>query len=208
MTQSLQKLYTFDEFLKFLETQPENTRYELHDGDIVKMPQPLGIHEKIIMFLARMLLLKSIELKSVYEISSKNVLVKPENKQSGYYPDILLLNLPNLENEPLWEKESTVSQAASVPLAIEVVSTNWRDDYHKKLADYEEMGIPEYWIVDYAPFGSKMLIGESKQPIITIYTLNDDGEYQSKQFREQNRIESPTFPDLNLTAEQIFSTRY
>ncbi len=122
MTQSLQKVFTFDEFLEFLETQPENIRYELHDGDIVKMPQPLGTHEQIVMFLARTLLLKTVELKLLYDISSKNVLVKPEHKQSGYYPDILLLNLPNLKNEPLWEQASTVSKPDSIPLVIEVVS--------------------------------------------------------------------------------------
>ncbi|MEC4819225.1 MAG: Uma2 family endonuclease, partial [Scytonema sp. PMC 1069.18] len=182
MTQSLQKLYTFDEFLEFLETQPENVRYELHDGDIVKMPQPLGTHEKIIAFLTILLGIACGRLNLQYGIP-KTALVKPENKQSGYYPDILLLNLPNLVNEPKWEKESTVSQAASIPLIIEVVSTNWRDDYYKKFADYEEMGIREYWIVDYAPFGSKTLIGYPKQPTITIYSLNDDDEYQGKQFR-------------------------
>ncbi|MDF5731216.1 MAG: Uma2 family endonuclease [Rhizonema sp. PD38] len=224
MLQSLKKVFTFDEFLEFLETQPENIRYELHDRNIVKMPQPLGTHEQIIMFLARMLLLKTVELKLLYDISSKNVLVKPENKQSGYYPDILLLNLPNLKNEPLWEKESTVSKPDSIPLVIEVVSTNWRDDYHKKLADYEEMGIQEYWIVedtaldgfpglkqvsvDYAALGSKELIGDPKQPTITIYFLSDEGEYRGKQFRGEDCIESPTFLDLNLTVEQIFSVRY
>ncbi|MDJ0615262.1 MAG: Uma2 family endonuclease [Calothrix sp. MO_192.B10] len=208
MAQSLQKLFTFDEFLKFLATQPESIRYELHDGEIVKMPQPLGIHEQIIMFLSRILLLKIVELELLYDISSKNVLVKPENKQSGYYPDILLLNQQNLKNEPLWEQASTVSQPDSIPLVIEVVSTNWRDDYHKKLADYEEMGIPEYWIVDYVALGSKELIGDPKQPTITIYCLSDEGEYRGKQFRGDDCIESPTFPDLNLTAEQIFSAKY
>lgn len=208
MTQSLQKVFTFDEFLKFLETQPENIRYELHDGDIVKMAQPQGTHEKIIMFLVRILLLKTVELKLLYDISSKNVLVKPEHKQSGYYPDILLLNLPNLKNEPLWEQASTVSKPDSIPLVIEVVSTNWRDDYHKKFADYEEMGIQEYWIVDYAALGSKELIGDPKQSTITIYSLSDEGEYRGKQFRGNDSLTSPTFPDLNLTAEQIFSARY
>ncbi|MEC4884880.1 MAG: Uma2 family endonuclease [Scytonema sp. PMC 1070.18] len=208
MTPSLQKVFTFNEFLEFLETQPENIRYELYDGNIVKMPQPLGTHEQIIMFLARMLLLKIVDVKLLYDISSKNVLVKPENKQSGYYPDILLLNIPNLKNEPLWEKESTVSKPDSIPLVIEVVSTNWRDDYHKKFADYEEMGIQEYWIVDYAALGSKELIGDPKQPTITIYSLSDEGEYRGKQFRGDDRIESPTFLDLNLTVEQIFSARY
>jgi Uma2 family endonuclease len=68
------------------------------------------------------------------------------------------------------------------------------------------MGIPEYWIVDYAAYGSKELIGDPKQPIITIYSLSDDGDYRSKRFKENDRIVSPTFPDLNLTAEQIFTT--
>ena len=208
MTQSLQKLFTFDEFLKFLTTQPESIRYELHDGNVVKMPQPLGMHEQIIMFLSRILLLKIVELEFLYDISSKNVLVKPENKPSGYYPDILLLNSQNLKNEPLWEQASTVSNPDSIPLVIEVVSTNWRDDYHKKLADYEEMGIQEYWIIDYAALGSKELIGDPKQPTMTIYYLRDEGEYRGKKFRGEDCIESPTFPGLNLTAEQIFSAKY
>jgi hypothetical protein len=32
MTQALKKLFTFNEFLYFLETQPENIHYELYDG--------------------------------------------------------------------------------------------------------------------------------------------------------------------------------
>ena len=63
-----------------------------------------------------------------------------------------------MKNEPLWKKESTVTQPESVPLVIEVVSTNWRDDYHKKYADYEEMRIPEYWIADYVALGARMIL--------------------------------------------------
>ncbi|MHC5825410.1 MAG: Uma2 family endonuclease, partial [Nostoc sp.] len=40
-------------------------------------------------------------------------------------------------------------------------------------------------------------------PTISIYQLID-GEYQVTQFRSSDRIVSPTFPELNLTAEQIF----
>ena len=53
-----------------------------------------------------------------------------------------------------WQRmrQSHTSAAAYValPLAIEVVSTNWRDDYRIKLNEYETLGIQEYWIVDYA----------------------------------------------------------
>lgn len=207
MTQSLQKLFTFDEFVEFLKTQPENICYELYDGEIIQMPLPKGKHEKIVAFLVMILMVECHRLKLEYGIPSKT-LVKLENKISGYFPDVLLLNLPNLVNEAYWENESIITKPESIPLVIEVVSTNWRDDYHKKFADYEEMGIKEYWIVDYAALANKSLIGDPKQPIITIYSLNDEGEYRGKQFRGDDRIESPTFPELNLTAQQIFSASY
>ncbi len=92
---------------------------------------------------------------------------------------------------------------SSVKLAVEVVSTSWRDDYGRKLTDYELMGIPEYWIVDYRALGAKRYIGLSKQPTLSIYTLGD-GEYQVQLFRGSDPIESAFFPDLKLTAEQIF----
>ncbi|MBW4666166.1 MAG: Uma2 family endonuclease [Cyanomargarita calcarea GSE-NOS-MK-12-04C] len=206
MTQALQKLFTFDEFVDFLQEQPENICYELYDGDIIQMPLPTGEHEEIVGFLIKILLGECLRLNLNYFVPNKT-LVKPLTKKSGYFPDIVLLNRSNLRNEPLWKKESVVTQPESIPLVIEVVSTNWRDDYLKKLADYDEMGIREYWIVDYGAFANKSLIGESKQPTITIYSFNDEGEYRGKQFRGNDRIESPTFTELNLTAEQIFAAQ-
>jgi Uma2 family endonuclease len=46
---------------------------------------------------------------------------------------------------------------------IEFLSTNWRDHYYLKYADYEEMGIHEYWIVDHAALGGRNYIGNPKQ---------------------------------------------
>jgi Uma2 family endonuclease len=106
-------------------------------------------------------------------------------------------------NEPLWKKQSTVTQAASIPLVIEVVSTNWRVDYLTKVKDYEEIGIPEYWIVDYLGLGGRRFIGNAKPPTISIYELIE-GEYQVRQFRDNDLIISSTFPELNLSANQIF----
>ena len=65
------------------------------------------------------------------------------------------------------------------------------------------MGIPEYWIVDYLGLGGRKFLGNPKQPTISVYQLID-GEYQVTQFRGDDRIVSLTFPELNLTAQQIF----
>ncbi|MEH2302150.1 MAG: Uma2 family endonuclease [Nostoc sp.] len=201
MIQALRKLVTFDEFIAWYPENPQQ-RYELHDGVIVEMAPPTGDHEEIVGFLALEISVEIKRLKLSYFIP-KTAFIKPLSGQSAYSPDVLILNRPNLVNESLWKKESTVSQAASIPLVVEVVSTNWRDDYLKKVADYEAVGIPEYWIVDYAALGGKRFIGNPKQPTIWIYSLVEE-EYQVRQFRSNDRIVSPTFAELNLTAEQIF----
>jgi Uma2 family endonuclease len=90
-----------------------------------------------------------------------------------------------------------------VALAIEIVSTNWRDDYGWKVNDYETLGIQEVWLVDYQGLGGIRYIGSPKQPVISIYSLTG-GEYLVNQFRGEELLRSPSFPELNLTAKQIF----
>jgi len=201
MTQAIPKLLTFKEFVHWL---PENSgvRYELHHGEIVEMAQPVGEHEEIKSFLSIEIPAEIKRLELPYGIPNQ-VIVRPPEKDSGYFPDVLVLNRANLVNEKLWKKESTLSLGASIPLVIEVVSTNWRDDYYLKYADYEEMGIPEYWIIDYAALGGRNLIGNPKQPTISVCNLVD-GEYQISKFRDRDRLISQTFPELNLTPKQIF----
>ncbi|ACC83951.1 Uma2 family endonuclease [Nostoc punctiforme] len=201
MTQAIPKLITFEEFADWL---PDNrrVRYELHKGQIVEMAQPVGEHEDVKGFLTIKLSASIDRLNLPYSIPNQAI-VRPPEKDSGYLPDVLVLNRANLVNEELWKKQSTVSLGASIPLVIEVVSTNWRDDYYLKYADYEEMGIPEYWIVDYAALGGRNFIGNPKQPTITVCNLVDE-EYQISKFRDNDRIISQTFPELNLTPNQIF----
>jgi Uma2 family endonuclease len=198
MLQTLPNTITFDEFLEW---KPEVGNYELHEGVIVKM-QPLGDHEEINGFAAGEITVEYKRLKLPY-IIPKQALIKIADKESAYSPDVVVINQKNLDSEPLWKKSSTVTQAESVPLVIEVVSTNWKDDYAHKLVDYETFGIPEYWIIDYLGLGGRRYIGNPKQPTISIYYLVED-EYQVNQFRGYERIISPTFPELNLTAIQIF----
>ena len=200
MTTTLPKTVTFEEFIEWYPN--DGVRYELHNGIIIEMAPPTGDHEKVVGFLARKLTVEFDRLNLPYTIP-KTAFVKTPSAKSTYSPDVLLLNLDNLGNEPLFQKQSTVTQAASVPLVVEVVNTNWRDDYHLKFADYEEMGIPEFWIADYAANGGKRFIGDPKQPTFSVCQLVGD-EYQVTKFTGNNLIVSPTFSQLNLTAVQVF----
>jgi len=201
MLQTLPKITTFQEFVDWL---PENSdvRYELHHGNIVEMAQPVGEHEEIKGFLTIKLSGMIDRLDLPYLIPNQ-VIVRPDDKDSGYFPDVLVMNRANLPNESRWKKESILSSGASIPLVIEVVSTNWRADYYSKFANYEEMGILEYWIVDYAALGGRNFIGNPKQPTISVCNLVE-GEYHIIKFQNSDRLISQTFPDLNLTVNQIF----
>ncbi|MDF5722915.1 MAG: Uma2 family endonuclease [Rhizonema sp. PD37] len=199
------KLYTFDEFIEWY---PENSEvhYELHDGMIVEMPKPKGEHSNLAGFLIEELLITIREMgkRGIWTIPKESI-VQPKNNRSGYEPDIIVLNQESLSSETRWKKESVIQNATSVKLIVEVVSTNWQDDYYNKLRDYEAMGIPEYWIVDYAAFGGRIFIGNPKVPTIFISELID-GEYQMTRFRGSDLIVSPTFPQLNLTVQQVFDS--
>ena len=177
-------------------------RYELHDGAIFEM-QPIGNHEEVISFIMMDLVVQIKQLGLSYLIP-KQALIKPlDTNKSAYNPDVLILDKSSLNDEPLWKTRSTITQGKTVPLVIEVVSTNWGYDYGHKLVDYEALGIAEYWIVDYLGLGGKRYIGDPKQPTISIYQLVDE-EYQVQQFRSNDLLISSIFTDLNLTAQQIF----
>ena len=197
----LPKLITLEDFF---EQYPDGYgRYELRNGEIFEM-QPTGTHEQVAGFLAGEFFAEIRRLQ-LPDIIPRQAIVKPEDTdKSGYNPDVIVLDEPALASEPLWKKRSSITQGKSVKLIIEVVSTNWRTDYGHKLVDYEALEIPEYWIVDYLGLGGKRYIGDPKQPTLSIYQLTD-GEYQVRQFRGNEQIISAAFPELQLTAAQIFS---
>ncbi|ACK72479.1 protein of unknown function DUF820 [Gloeothece citriformis PCC 7424] len=193
-------LIDFDEFINWY---PENSdfHYELHNGVITKMPKQRGKYSQIAGFLMTELSFEIKRLGLPYFIP-KDCIIKTDDL-SGYEPDVIILNRENLENEPRWERESTIILCQSIKLVIEVVSSNWSDDYALKLDVYETLGISEYWIVDYLGLGGRKFIGYPKQPTLTIYTF-ENGDYQPRQFRKNETIKSPTFPQLTLNTEIIF----
>ena len=201
MIQTISKTITFDEFVAWY---PENSvhKYELHNGVIVEMPLGTGDHSDVTGFISGEINFEIRRLQLPYSIPG-DCLLKPVRDEAGYQPDIIVLDRTALANEPRWKKESIITMGSSVRLAVEVVSTNWQDDYLVKVADYERLGIPEYWVVDYAALGGRRFIGNPKQPTISVYQLVD-GEYQINQFGGDDIVESLAFPELRLTVKQIF----
>jgi Uma2 family endonuclease len=202
MIQALPQPTTFYQFVEWLPATSE-CRYELHRGVIVEMPKPRGKHSKVAGDLAYEVGTAIHQANLPYFIP-KECLVRSLDGNSGYEPDVIVLDESALIDEPDWESGSIITLGKSIKIIMEVVSTNWRDDYFTKLGEYEALGIQEYWIVDYAALGGRRFIGNPKQPTLTVCQLVD-GEYELQQFRAGDRLISPTFPDLVLTVEQIFA---
>jgi Uma2 family endonuclease len=202
MVQAVSQKVSFDQFI---EQYPENSEhhYELREGVIVEMPKPRGKHSEIAGFLSLELGIVIRSSKLPYFLPRESI-VRSADGESGYEPDVIVLDRPAIAHEPRWERESIITLGASVQLVVEVVSSNWQDDYLTKLRDYEALGIGEYWVVDYLGLGGRLHIGYPKQATFSVYTLVE-GEYEVQRFHGGDRVISPTFPDLNLSAAEVFA---
>jgi Uma2 family endonuclease len=199
MVQSAPKLLTIDEFIN---QYGDSDRYELIDGELIDM-EPTGPHEQVSAFIGRKLNVE-IDRQNVTYFIPHRCLFKLLGTETAFRPDVIVLDQTRLMNEPLWQQEPVITSGNTVKLIAEIVSTNWQNDYARKVEDYALLGVPEYWIVDYLGIGGREYIGKPKQPTITICTLVED-EYQKQLFQNNDKLISSIFPNLQLTAQQIFA---
>ena len=196
-----QKPLTFEEFLDW--DDGSGRSFELVRGVAMPLSESTARHEDFVDGLCRLLVdhCKDLQLPYVPR-QGKQVRLNsaPGENESSRKADIVVF----AKDEWQRMRQSTASAAAYIPppLVIEVVSTNWRDDYRIKLNEYETLGIAEYWIVDCAGLGGVQYIGSPKQPTVTINRLIDE-EYHPDRYQRNDAIVSPLFPKLPLTTAQI-----
>jgi Uma2 family endonuclease len=194
--QSQQKL-TFEQFL---EQCPEDGRYELVNGELVRILATRR-HENVADFVQDALRDEIKRTALNYRVSNRLVLATKTKVgvEQGRHPDISVVD------RIVWDSDPYAYTALKDPIQItvEVVSTNWEDDYIDKLDEYQRLGIQEHWIVDYLAIGSREYLGNPKEPSVFVYTMSADGLYQQNRFQGTDRIISPTFPELNLTVAQV-----
>lgn len=193
MTYLSPKLFTFEDFLNQYGDDP---RYQLIDGELRDM-EPTGPQESVAGKIAGRLWGEILRLHLPWTIP-KNCLLRPESSQTtSLRPDVIILDEVSRSTEPLWEKQPILTSSPAIKLVVEVVSSNWQDDYARKVEEYSSLGIAEYWIVDFRGLGGISFIGKPKQPTLTICQLEGD-EYQQKLYRLYERISSAVFPELSL----------
>ncbi|UBF24108.1 Uma2 family endonuclease [Kovacikia minuta CCNUW1] len=182
---------TFAEYLAY--DDGTGAKYELVNGDLVRMALGTGEHGDISEFLNEAF--KAEIKRSSLPWASKDMKIGIQSPRGNRWdtcrvPDVVVLPLEQWAG--LKKRESVIALHEPPPLlVVEVVSPSTAtEDYRAKRSEYAVLNIPEYWIVD--PI----------QLLVTVCTLRE-GAYDDQVFQESESIVSPTFPGFNLTAAQV-----
>jgi Uma2 family endonuclease len=198
MTYTPTQTLTFDEFIA---QHGDDPRYELIDGELRDM-EPIGPHEAVAGKVAGHIFAEILRTNLNW-FSPKTCLIKPPaTEATALRPDVIVLDEDQISKEPLWQREPIITRGSTIKLVVEVISTNWQDDYARKVEEYALLGIPEYWIADYRGLGGIAFIGKPKQPTFTVYQL-DGEEYTQQQYRLGQPIHSPLLPQLQLRLDDV-----
>lgn len=183
---------TFAEYLVY-EGEPD-VIYELHRGKLIPMAAATALRASICEFLVYILQHYLAE-RNLDLVAKTNVGVRTE-ENSSRIPDVIVCT------QSLWEQllarpGAGVFDLDETPvLIVEVVSENERQDYVTKRAEYENAGVPEYWMADPKPNRNRVRI---------VSLPENETAYEQANFVRGQNIVSLQFPDLVLSVDQILS---
>ena len=196
MAQTKPRFRTFEEYLDY--DDGSDRRYELIDGELVEMPPESEPNNAIAQELFWLLASAQIVMRRLIKLYACQIQVPvlQSGDAANRFPDLVVLRKEHLR---LTQSQLTIKLDMPPPqLIAEVVSPgrenieNYQRDYIRKRAQYAARGIPEYWLID------------PSRSVVVVLTLKESS-YQEQFFMRQAEIESPTFPELKLTANQLIS---
>lgn len=198
--------YTVDEFLRL--DLPEGSEYELINGVITPVAEPSGEHENLRSELLVELRLESRRCNLGLLIHPKPVLYL--GQRDTRKPDLIAIDRDSWKRQTI--SEAVLKEPPSV--VIEVVSTNWEDDYRNKPLWYAAFGVKEFWIID--PLFSLSRYPNRKNPKIQEPTISVgqlvssrsiliEREYEFESYTGSDLVQSQFFSELSLTVEQIIA---
>lgn len=135
---------------EFLRRAPEDQKAELIDGVMIVAPPPLDIHERLVLFLVR-LLGEHVERWDLGELRGSRTAVLLADDQT-YEPDLLFVSR---------ERAHLIHETGifgAPDLIVEVLSASTAGyDRGAKLRSYDRAGVRELWLIDpYGPVGTEL----------------------------------------------------
>jgi Uma2 family endonuclease len=188
MIQVKHRFQSFEEYLTY--DDGTDNLYELFNGELISVPPESGENVQI----ANRLFFYFALLIGTDRVRGHGLELEVRGEPPNRYPDLTLIREEHIQQ---LAKRNTLRLSMAPPLlVIEIVSPGELQrnrDYIAKRSQYQDCGIPEYWIVD----------PETKTLLVLELTVNTYTEFGS--FWGNERVLSPQFRELNLTAAQIFA---
>ncbi len=149
---------TYEEFLDAVD---EDSRAEWVDGVMEIMSSPASLRHQTIAYFLQDLLTTFVRIHALGAVIDGPYQMKLP--RSGREPDVIFVAQDHLDR---FEQDFLHGPA---DLVVEVVSPeSVRRDQQIKLAEYQEGGVPEYWLIDPRPRRKRAIF----------YQLDDAGRYQ------------------------------
>lgn len=190
MIQTKHRFLSFDEYLSY-DDGTENL-YELFNGELIEVPPESGENVQI----ANRLFLIFALLLGTDRVRGHGLELEVRGEPRNRYPDLTVIRAEHIEQ---LQRRNTIRLGMAPPLlVIEIVSPGdlQRDrDYTAKRMQYQDRGVPEYWVVD------------PQLQTILLLALQDDRYQEVATFSGNDRLVSPQLGALNLTTAQVFATR-
>lgn len=178
---------SFDEYLLY--NDDSEKFYELFNGELIEMPPESGLNIQI----ANRIFLIFALMLGTDRVRGQGLELEVRGEPKNRYPDLTIIREEHIQQ---LSKRNTIRLSMAPPLlVIEVVSPGelQRDrDYVAKRIQYQDCGIPEYWIVD--PQTQRILVLE----------LQGNSYTELGSFSGDDVVVSPGFNELNLNVSQVF----
>ncbi len=159
----------------------DGNRYEVIDGELFVTPAPTFEHQEAVIVLCGLLRAYASSLGLWTAVAPAEVYVTPRRELQ---PDLLVM--PKLEGR----RPARFEDVGRLTLAVEVLSPSTvRADRFVKRRKYQELGVPEYWVVD---LGNRLVerwrLGADEPEVLSSHLL-----WQPEPHAEALEVDLPAF---------------
>ncbi|WP_346291538.1 Uma2 family endonuclease [Sphaerothrix gracilis] len=183
-----QRFQSFEEYLSY--DDGTEKLYELFNGELVEVPPESGWNVEI----ANLLFAALLPIVGHRRVRGHGLELEVRGEPRNRYPDLTVIREEHIEQ---LRQRNTIRMSMAPPvLVVEIVSpgeVQRNRDYVAKRMQYQDLGVPEYWIVD------------PQEAAILVLELREGCYAEAKTLRGEDRLQSSQLGSLNLTAAEVFA---
>jgi Uma2 family endonuclease len=188
MVQLKQRFESFEEYLAY-DDGTENL-YELFNGELIEVPPESGFNVEI----ATLLLVEFASKIGPRRVRGHGLELEVRGEPRNRYPDLTVIYEEQVD--PLRRRHTLRIVMGPPMLVVEIVSpgeVQRNRDYVAKRSQYQDLGVPEYWIVEH-----------SQTATILILELREGVYGKTMTFSGGDELRSLQLGSLNVAAQALF----